>query len=167
MTTTAESLVRILHADREPLTPAVLVDYFGRAAADEELVHILLGVYEGLVLFKFVPADVLHDAYRTNRLDELIRAKYVHWRSAYYDLFVEKGIVIGPTCHRPLDPTLPILDDDHCATCGHVGYVTKGNRSFGGAPDCERCFRGVCGECVVHTDDGSSICGVCANNAQA
>ena len=59
---------------------------------------------------------------------------------------------------------LPLLDDDHCASCGGSGYVTQGNRDFGMSPDCERCFKGLCRLCVVRTDDADScVCAACAS----
>lgn len=161
--TTAASLVRILHSVREQkLTVPVMVDYFGAAAGNEDHTNILFGVYEGLVRYKFVPTELLHNCYLTNRLDELIRVKHVHWRSGYYDMLVEKGIVIGRTCRLPVRGIvpMPLTDDDHCASCGGAGYITEGNRSFGLAPDCERCFRGICRLCVVLEND-SSVCQAC------
>ena len=163
MTTTAASLVRTIQDDNEPLSAPVLADYFGRAAGNGEHVGILMGVYEGLVRYKFVPAALLHNCYLTNRLDELIRAKHTHWRSGYYEELVEQGIVVGRTCLLPPPRVvpLPILDDDHCASCGGAGYVTLGHQGFGAAPDCERCFNGMCRLCVVRAADGSCVCPAC------
>lgn len=163
-TTTAASLVRSLTSE-EPLTLSVLVDYFGMAAVDEERLRVLLGVYEGMVRFKFVTAALLHNCFLTNRLDELIRVKHVHWRSGYYEELVARGIVVGRTClargRAQRVAPLPLLDDDHCASCGGAGYVTAGNRSFGAAPDCERCFAGVCRLCVVRDAGGACVCAAC------
>ena len=163
--TTAASLVRILRSDGEPLSAPVMFDYFGQAADNDEHVGILMGVYEGLVRYKFVPAALLHNCYLTNRLDELIRVKHTHWRSSYYEDLVEKGVTVGRTCHLPPRGVvpLPIDDDDHCASCGGEGYVTMSHGSFGAAPDCERCFNGICRLCVVRLADGSCVCPACSN----
>lgn len=164
-TTSAASLVRLLQSDG-PLTTSVLVDYFGEAALKEEHVDILRGIYYGMVCLKFVPAELLHNCFLTNRLDELIRLKYVHWRSGYYHMLVEQGVTVGRTCPLPTRvDALPLLDDDHCASCGAAGYVLQGNRSFGAAPDCEGCFKGMCRLCVVRVDE-SCVCSTCAASSQ-
>ena len=159
---TAESLVRSINRDEMPTLP-VVVDYFGATISNDAHMDILHGVYVGMVRHKFVTAELLHNCFLTNRLDELIRAKHVHAKSDYYRQLVDNRIQVGRTCLLPSRVTrLPITDDDHCPSCNAVGYFREGNK-IAGPPDCEVCFKGLCKLCdmVLNDDKTGYICGAC------
>jgi len=101
MPTTAEELVKACFWDLLPGIP-VVADYFGNAE-DEEEERIVFGIYQGLVKFKGVDHDLLFNCFLSDRLDELVHAKYKHGKTGYYQKFCQKNISLKTqTLHRKL-----------------------------------------------------------------
>jgi hypothetical protein len=101
MPTTAEELVKACFWDLLPGIP-VVADYFGNAE-DEEEERIVFGIYQGLVKFKGVDHDLLFNCFLSDRLDELVHAKYKHGKTGYYRKLCEKNISLKTqTLHRKL-----------------------------------------------------------------
>ena len=74
---TANILVRHIYDDIIPNDYiSVIVDYFNiENASDDDKIQIIFGLYQGLIKYKGVTADLLHKCSITNRLDELINKK--------------------------------------------------------------------------------------------
>lgn len=155
------------------INDSVILDYFGlfnvinnikkkkrRKPSRKEIDKIqntIIGIYTGLIKYKGVTDTLLDKCFWTNRLDELIHAKYKYCKSGYYNDFVKMDIKIGPT---PLlgqyDPEtkeklnyedFDILDDDHCPNCLRKGYITEHNNRINGPPDCANCYVMMCKLC--------------------
>jgi hypothetical protein len=90
-----ESNAKILHhcclRDQIPPLP-VLADYFGDAFLDEDKSNIVFGVYRGLVIRLGVKADLLENCFLSNRLNELVHAKYKYQPTGYYKQFCDARI---------------------------------------------------------------------------
>ena len=160
MPTTAEELVKACFWDLLPGIP-VVADYFGNAE-DEEEERIVFGIYQGLVKFKGVDHDLLFNCFLSDRLDELVHAKYKHGKTGYYQKFCEKNISLKTqTLHRKLPKKLwkPIYDDDTCPNpnCLSVGYRTQKNSFDGVGVDCCKCLKFMCKKCY----GGNMRCKTC------
>ena len=160
---TAKDLYHACMRDDWPSFPTI-VDFFGDAirTPSHEVKAIVLGVYQGLVCHKDVSIELLHNCMMTNRLNELVHAKYKHQPSDYYKCFCQMGINLNQKVNIKAllykdTEELPILDDDHCPNCGTSGFVTKKNHE--GLIDCAKCLTQMCKFCV--SDVVESICKKC------
>ena len=154
MSSTAQELYECCLRDEFPSIP-VLVDYFGNSISSLPRQGVVLGVYQGLVKTKGVTVELLESCFRTNRLNELIHAKFKHRQSGYYRKFCELGIDLNNEAlwDARKERRLEILDDDFCPNCLHEGYVTE---QFGsGYIDCERCLQLMCAHC--YKSDGKYV----------
>ena len=162
---TAKSLVRFIGEDSwEHVTMPVFADYFGGVRGQP----ILFGAYTSLVRDKGVTAGLLHNCFLTNRLDELLRVKNTHRPDHnYQELMASGSSVVGRTCLLPVcgvEP-VPLLDDDHCASCCAPGYVRNANGALVLAPDCESCLKPLCKLCcVLNADRSGYLCASCATD---
>ena len=162
MESTKDSYQACMRDDWPPLP--TIVDFFGDAirTPSPEVKAIVLGVYQGLVFHKTVSIELLHNCMITNRLNELVHAKYKHQPTGYYDAFCQMGIDLNHKVnikalfHKDIEE-LPILDDDHCPNCEKPGYITENNPA--GLIDCAKCLRTMCKFCVSDVVD--SICIKC------
>ena len=177
MTSTSDLLINCIltGCNITDMHPAVVCDYFG--INDESSVNIIYGIYEGLIKYKGVSNKLLKNCYMTNRLDELIHAKYTHHKSRYYVEFCNKHIKIGNTYFTKNSDnieSLNILTDDYCTTCNADGYYTKHNckLSYPSAitsecsapPDCFQCGNVMCKMCSNYDKkEESFICYMCEN----
>ncbi len=100
---TADLLVESIIRDTFPEIPArVLADFWGKNITDEEDMRIIYEAYKDLYLYFGVNGTILHEHFLDNELDDLIHRRNINLISAeYYKKFVEKNIVIGPTCSIP------------------------------------------------------------------
>ena len=145
MPKTSEILYRCCFDDTIPPIP-VIADYFGNARSEEQ-VRIILGIYQGLVKIRGVEADVLNNCFESNRLNELVHAKYKYSKTGYYKMFCDQDIdLFMLTCLEPIDEKdyLPIYDDNYCPNCETEGYYTEELKS---GVDCSRCFKMLCSNC--------------------
>ena len=72
--TTAKELMKCCLSGVIPSIP-VIADYFGNAETEIDLI-IVLGIYKGLVKYKSVNLELLNNCFHSNRLDELVHARY-------------------------------------------------------------------------------------------
>jgi hypothetical protein len=137
--------------DELPRDLPTLADYFD--LEDEAKACIILGVYEGLVKYRGVDADLLHNCLLTGRLNELIHKKYKFGRTRYYDEFCKLGIDLDKH-HIKNDSVevLPIYTNDHCENCNKEGYITRKYCNIDASPDCARCFKLMCKKCYGNDD---------------
>ena len=91
MEKTSDILIECCYKDLIPPIP-VIADYFGIAYRNEEDMCIVLGLYQGLVKFRGVKSDELHEAFLQNKLDELMHSKYRERKSQYYMMFCERNL---------------------------------------------------------------------------
>ena len=157
-----ESNAKILHhcclRDQIPPLP-VLADYFGDAFLEEDKSNIVFGVYRGLVIRLGVKADLLDNCFLSNRLNELVHAKYKYQPTGYYKQFCDARINLRSHCAiKPIRKTkwLPIYDGDHCPGCNSEMYVTQDLK--GDFIDCPKCFMLMCKNCC---HDNSDLCKKC------
>ena len=157
MTGTATMLYKTCLRDEMPSLPEI-ADYFGNARAEKDIVTVL-GIYQGLVKMKGVKAPLLANCFLSNRLNELVHAKYKHGQSGYYKMFCQSKIDLKTkTGLEPLPKRdwLPIYDDDHCPNCDTKGYISLKFKD--GLIDCSKCFNMMCKHCV---QENSSRCKTC------
>ena len=91
MPKTADVFIECCYSDLFPSIP-VLVDYFGNAWNNTEHSCVVLGIYQGLVKRHGVTANVLHEHFLTNRLNELVHSVYKDNETFYYKKFCDLGI---------------------------------------------------------------------------
>ena len=149
METTANTLVKYCMRDELPLEIPVIADYFGDSLDADEKFVILFGVYQGLVKYKDVEADLLHKCLLANRLDELIEKKYSYKPTYYYKMFRDMNMKINKP-HSIKDMSFEIYDDDYCSYCLHKGFITEDN--FIGI-DCPKCFKYICKYCISNGNE--------------
>ena len=99
----SDELVKACFLDLLPSLPT-LVDYFGNAWQDEEKACIVLGLYQGLVKFRDVDSDTLHNSLMKNKLNDLVHSKYKNNESGYYNLFCNLKIDLNKSCWEVLYP---------------------------------------------------------------
>lgn len=186
---TSTILVKAIKKEQDfKITNSVIFDYFGmgRIASDikqgkrskptaeefDKIQGTIEGIYVGLIKYKGVTDILLDKCFWTNRLDELIHAKYKHWKSGYYNDFVKMGIKLGqydPETKEKLHDyeDFDILNDDHCPNCLREGYITKCNGlicqkedDINGPPDCAKCKVMLCRLCC-HSDNEDYACFYC------
>jgi hypothetical protein len=120
-------------------------------------------VYQGLVKYKGITADILDKALLENKLNELIHNKYKHNKSSYYDEFCDKKIIVGVNLEsddeNDYNNEYDNKDDNHCPNCGGEDYLTK-NYPDDSPPDCDKCFVFVCKLCS-HFSKASRTCLKC------
>ena len=146
MPLTAQELYDSCLHDEFPSIP-VLVDYFGNSISSLPRQGVVLGVYQGLVECKGVTVELLDNCFRTNRLNELVHAKFKNKQSGYYRKFCELQIDLRNEAHLSdgEESRMEILDDDFCPNCLREGYITE---EFGkGYIDCEKCLQLMCEHC--------------------
>lgn len=100
---TADLLVESIIRDTFPDIPArVLADYWGKNITDEEDMRIIYEAYKDLYLNFDLNSTNFHEHFLANELDDIIRRRNTGIvKGKYYKKFVEKNIVIGPTCSTP------------------------------------------------------------------
>ena len=157
MATTADIFVKCCMRDELPSEISVICDYFGKYHDDRFV--ILFGVYQGLVKYKDVEADLLHKCMLANRLDELIEKKYSYKPTYYYKLFRDMNMKISKPCTNK-DMSFEIYDDDYCSYCQHKGFITENN--FIGI-DCPICYRFICKHCMSNGNEEDPIHMDCRN----
>lgn len=164
--------------DEKYLTSSVIADYVGNCAHDDcpEDVgpygkmpwrNIVLEIYVGLYHRFRVSANMLHAAYIAGKLDEFIHSRYatiVGNRGGYYPLFVKYNKSIGAlTCINPIPQATTSVDV--CPSCGRDGFTTV-NAITGLTPDCEKCFKFCCKQCIgsINYEEGNYLCIDCARS---
>lgn len=155
---TADLLVESFGKDMLPDTD-VLVNYWGDNCFDDYDERIIYGVYKDLYA-KGVDSKLFDQCFLENRLDELIHTKNKKTPSGHYNKFVERNIVIGPTCYFPNPRKTRIADDGECPTC----YNKHERFPFivDGPPDCANCGKVICENCSQYDEDKCSyICYRC------
>ena len=146
MPRTSDILVKCCFKDEIPPLP-VLADYFGDSFGDDQKENIVFGVYVGLVKYKNLNSDLLHNCFLSNRLNELIHQKYKYHKSGYYEEFCKLNINLKTvTCLYPIKESeyLPIYDDNFCPLCLTEGYYLE-KKAIG--MDCEKCLHMMCTSC--------------------
>ena len=146
MPSTAQVLIDACFADVLP-PPGVIFGYFGNAVGREQICSVL-GIYQGLVKFRGVKHDLLFNCFLSNRLNDLVHAKYMNSPTGYYKLFCASKIDLkrfGKSIKEEL--WMPIYDDDHCPGCNTIGYRTK---DLGFGTDCSVCYNMLCENCYGH-----------------
>ena len=146
MTRTSDILVECCMRDEIPPLP-VLADYFGDIYNDDDKVNIVFGVYVGLVKYKNVGSDLLHNCFLSNRLNELMQQKFKYSKSGYFQKFNDLDIDLTTnTCLSPIKQCkyLPIYDDNFCPLCLTEGYYLE-KKAVG--IDCEKCLYMMCTSC--------------------
>lgn len=84
----AHSLVEACNEDEFCyITNAAFADYF-RTRNDKDLTT-MLGLYQGLVFYRDVDEELLHNCLLTGRLEELIHTKYKNRPSGHYVNFLK------------------------------------------------------------------------------
>ena len=157
MPRTADSLVYCCRNHSADLSLPVLVDYFGRATTDEEIT-IVLQVYQELIVEKGVDAQLLHNCFLSNRLNELVHANNEYKPSNTYKVFCEQNIDLTTiACLDPIDESewLSIQNDNCCPNCGAIGFCTDDNRHD---TMCISCDRQMCCYCVEEDDICTTCC---------
>ena len=147
MVRNSKELVDCCLRDEFPSFPT-LVDYFGDALGDREKEVVVLGVYQGLVNYKSLDADTLHNCLLSNRLDELVHKQYKFRPSCYYKMFCDMDISLKDRAYLggfPKSQWVEIYDDNHCPNCKSEGYITNDLRD--GYIDCYECFKMMCKNC--------------------
>jgi hypothetical protein len=127
---------------------STISDYFGDAKNDKQM-GIILGIYQKMIISKGVSAELLDNCMKTNRLNELVHAKYKYEPTVYYKLFCSEDINLDcwpclQTVHK--SDYMKIFDDNHCPGCLKAGYITDNNRN--GHIDCEKCLKLMCKYCI-------------------
>ena len=151
--TTAEELVKACYLDLFPSIPTI-VDYFGNAETDTEL-SIVLGVYQGLVKYKSVDADYLHQCFLRNKLNEVVHAKFKYRPTRYYNMFCDRNLDLKSDAVLNIKhKNLKIYDDDHCPICNKRGVIAEDN---GCLIDCVKCLKFMCKNCCGNHDDAGNI----------
>ena len=143
-----------------------MMDFFWSASNQLERT-IVLGIYQGMVKMKGVRAELLANCLQTNRLNQLVHAKYRFGKTQYYMMFINSDIDLTPRVkvetELPREQWMTIYDDDHCPNCEAKGYITRNNRD--GFIDCSKCYmlmckychgeRSKCQKCVANGDPES------------
>ena len=164
--TNAKELVECCFRDELPSFP-VIADYVGNAESHEDITTVF-GVYQGLVLKKDVDVELLNNCFHTNRLDELVHARFKVQPTGYYDMFKAANIMLKDPFaslgsllgEEGLAQTelLPIYTDDQCPVCGQDGFITEGKRT---GAECTKCLCYVCDDCFPPDGDGPVLCKKC------
>ena len=148
------------YRDELPTFP-VIADYFGNAASNEDIM-IVFGVYQGLVLRKDVDVELLNNCFHSNKLDELVHARFKVQPTGYYDMFKMRNIKLEPpfACLAALPKAehLPIYTDDECPICGEEGFITEHKKT---GAECTKCLCYVCNECFAYDGVAPVICRKC------
>ena len=96
MSRTSDLLIEYCFDDEIPRELSVLCDYFGPGYINDfSKLQTIFGIYQGLVKFLNVDADMLHKALISNNLNKLIHDKYKYRNSGYYNEFCSQKIVVG------------------------------------------------------------------------
>jgi hypothetical protein len=109
---------------------------------------VVLGVYQGMINYKSLDADTLHNCLLSNRLDELVHKQYKFRKSGYYKMFCDMNISLKNRFDLggfPKSQWIELFDDNHCPNCKSEGYITEDKH--GGYIDCCRCFKMMCKNC--------------------
>ena len=161
--TTAKELDRCCVLDLIP-PPPVIADYFGDVSNPEDIT-IIFGVYQGLLNKKSVDVKLLNNCFHSNRLDELVHARFKTQPTGYYKMFKERNIKLESMTSRllplPKEEHMPIYTDDQCPICGRGGFITEDKRK---GCDCYKCFKMMCNGCFSHVDEQQceALCRTCA-----
>ena len=147
MSSTAEILRTCCLQDLIPPKP-VLIDYFGASASNDQEIPIILGIYQCLIKQRGVKLDLLVNCFLSNRLNELVHAKFKHIPTRINKKFCDIGGNLESTALLQVLPEsewMPIYDNDHCPNCNKEGYLTQNLK--GNLIDCPKCFRYMCKQC--------------------
>ena len=121
-----------------PSEPAIICDFFGFHIIEN--MDIIFGIYQGLIKHKGITSNELNKAFKNQKLNQLIHAKYKNKKSKYYNEFCENNINVGLSLEKLQDYSdnskFEITDHEHCPNCGEKGFL-KNNYPNYSAPDCK------------------------------
>lgn len=143
--------IKFVHGDM--IAIPLIADYFG--LHNKKYESTLMGIYQGL--FKYgTTEEVIEQAAKCGKLDELIHKVYKNRETGYYKEFCDNNIVIGRTLLFVSENEL-IYDNNCCPNCETKNFE---NNKVNGPPDCYKCFKFICKFCSI-PDDGDYICNNC------
>lgn len=149
---------RVLHdaciADRIPDCKQVLDD-FGFLNNDQ---HLLLAIYQNILIYQGITANMLHNIQIAGRLNEFIQSRYLDNEGTYYTAEGHEGIctfyqrflkskisITIPKSGVDYNFTIPIYDT--CTECGSQElHKNISNNRFS---RCGICQRVVCDKCYT------------------
>lgn len=147
-----EDLIDCCYKDIFPSSHDVL-QAFGFENIPVELHSTLLGIYQGIVKIQAVSKKYLYDAYKSNRLDEFIDARYDYSPNYYYQAFKSLHMRIGNTCNEPIEDKTPFITQIQCPVC-------KKKNLNNGRVECVKCYQFVCNDCykIINDDEQCYQC---------
>ena len=100
MPKTIDNLVDCCYQNILPPIP-IIADYFGMENLmknDLDELCIIFGLYIKMIMSWNIHKDVIEDAFKNNKLDELIHHTYAkHGKTGFYKMFCDKKMKIGNT----------------------------------------------------------------------